>query len=858
MGTIANLAVALTANIGGFNSPMIVAGKTVGALRTGFAAATNSANAFERAMLSAGKVKIAGAESVASLRAALTTARAELNKFANHHDVAVMIEVSREFLDESYIKARSSLNSLIKKSGLKVAAAVVSDKTKSARAWLSRQRQAMAKPIVAYISARADQFNAIYEPLRLKIEGLRRFRVIRIALAATDAISPISRAALSTLQPLLRLAGHGIMVAVHLSHAGIAAGVNKAGEALKGLVGVASGVASKIASAFTGVGAILAAVAGGVGLVTLVKDSMEAVAATGRLSDRLGIATEKLGGMQYAAKLAGVDSDGLTESLGHMLKNLSEADDKGGPAADAIALMGLNAKKLKDESPDQAFAQIADGLKSIQNPADRGRAAMELFGKSGQQLLPLLLQGSKGIAAAQAEADKLGITFNRVDAAKVELANQSFVRLQAVLTGAAQMLAIKLAPFIEAATNKLVAMATSGRGAGAVVVDAFEWVVKAVAVASDYLQLLPIGFHGFRAIALIAISDVLGAIDNLGSGLVKLLNLLPGVKLSWTDTFSALRDGMDQIATEEAGKLNDALGAFQRGDNAKAAGKLFDGIRAAADASAKSVADNAKNMNDASDATDKFGANLEKTKEDAKKIADTLAELDKSLATFGQTEGQKKIFDLKELGASPEQLAQAQARIDSLSKLENAKKGADAIASLQKEIDQFGMSDSQKKLADLKLPGIDQSTLDKMKSMADRLDALKEANQVFTETRTPMEQYESKIGKLSDLLNSGAVDWDTYGRAVRAAREQLEKATQVNPQQLLASGSAAAQQFEYTIKHQAAFDNTLGAQKANPQNNKDEVAKLQLTETQQSRRVLERIENKLTDSTADATQVVQI
>jgi hypothetical protein len=108
--------------------------------------------------------------------------------------------------------------------------------------------------------------------------------------------------------------------------------------------------------------------------------------------------------------------------------------------------------------------------------------------------------------------------------------------------------------------------------------------------------------------------------------------------------------------------------------------------------------------------------------------------------------------------------------------LENAKKGADAIAALQKEIDQFGMSDSQKKLADLKLPGIDQSTLDKMKSMADRLDALKEGNAVFNETRTPMEQYESKIGKLSDLLNDGAINWDTYGRAVRSAREQLEKA----------------------------------------------------------------------------------
>lgn len=49
-----------------------------------------------------------------------------------------------------------------------------------------------------------------------------------------------------------------------------------------------------------------------------------------------------------------------------------------------------------------------------------------------------------------------------------------------------------------------------------------------------------------------------------------------------------------------------------------------------------------------------------------------------------------------------------------------------------------------------------------------------EVAKIFADTRTPLEQYETTIGRLHELLDAGAVDWDTYGRAVRMAREKLE------------------------------------------------------------------------------------
>ena len=46
---------------------------------------------------------------------------------------------------------------------------------------------------------------------------------------------------------------------------------------------------------------------------------------------------------------------------------------------------------------------------------------------------------------------------------------------------------------------------------------------------------------------------------------------------------------------------------------------------------------------------------------------------------------------------------------------------------------------------------------------------------VYDATRTPLEQYESKVGELGDLLKAGVIDWDTYGRAIRQARQELEQ-----------------------------------------------------------------------------------
>jgi len=84
------------------------------------------------------------------------------------------------------------------------------------------------------------------------------------------------------------------------------------------------------------------------------------------------------------------------------------------------------------------------------------------------------------------------------------------------------------------------------------------------------------------------------------------------------------------------------------------------------------------------------------------------------------------------------------------------------------------------------------------------------AKRIFEATRTPMERYEVEIDKLNELLEVGAIDWEIYGRAVRQAKEALEGATkeideaamkmEAFAQQIYYATRTPLEQFEIQIK----------------------------------------------------------
>jgi tape measure domain-containing protein len=273
---ISSLWVGLTGNTAGlaksFQSAIAPIGNVIGQLR-GASGALSAVHAKAELLKGVGELNIAGAQTLASLQTTLAAARAEFSKFANSQDVQVAIEIGREQLAETWLKAKSTLQSFAQRSGISVAANVVQQKTQavaakaqtitaavavkadSVKAWFDDQKRRFARPILLRIQLAGRNVQDQVARVRAQLDALKKYRAVRITLSAINAIAAPAKAALASLGPLRTLAGKGLVVALRATHFGIAAGVSAAQKLIGGLyrfaerVGVIKGISAAAAAA---------------------------------------------------------------------------------------------------------------------------------------------------------------------------------------------------------------------------------------------------------------------------------------------------------------------------------------------------------------------------------------------------------------------------------------------------------------------------------------------------------------------------------------------------------------------------------------------------------------------------------
>ncbi len=105
-------------------------------------------------------------------------------------------------------------------------------------------------------------------------------------------------------------------------------------------------------------------------------------------------------------------------------KRITEAQKSEVKAVDgtinAFKKLGININEFKNLNTEEQFYAIADGLAKIQSPAERSQVAMDIFGRSGQNLFPLLSEGSKGIKNMQDRLSALGLIMDEAGIKKAD------------------------------------------------------------------------------------------------------------------------------------------------------------------------------------------------------------------------------------------------------------------------------------------------------------------------------------------------------------------------------------------------------------------------------------------------------
>lgn len=170
-------------------------------------------------------------------------------------------------------------------------------------------------------------------------------------------------------------------------------------------------------------------------MVNFAAASMESIDKIAKSADTIGSTTEALVGLQHAANLSGISAEDLNSALVKMMKEVGTSG-----TGDAV----------------KGFQKVAQEIQAIEDPVGRVQKAMEVFGKSGASLLPVL--NTNAIREGLNDAEKLGITFSRFDASKVEAANDAITRMGEAFKGLANQAAITFSGIIKGVADAITAM----------------------------------------------------------------------------------------------------------------------------------------------------------------------------------------------------------------------------------------------------------------------------------------------------------------------------------------------------------------------------------------------------------------
>lgn len=163
-------------------------------------------------------------------------------------------------------------------------------------------------------------------------------------------------------------------------------------------------------------------------------------------AQRAGVSGQAFSELAYAAKQNGVGVDQLQQALSKMNKAMSEAGTGAKLPTNALTALGLSFNDLKKLAPEQQLEVIADRISKLQSPADRSRAEIELFGRSGAELGPLFAQGAAGIEKLREEAQKVGASFSDETLKNLEEAHKAIDRMESSFSGLAATLVGKVSP----------------------------------------------------------------------------------------------------------------------------------------------------------------------------------------------------------------------------------------------------------------------------------------------------------------------------------------------------------------------------------------------------------------------------
>lgn len=155
-------------------------------------------------------------------------------------------------------------------------------------------------------------------------------------------------------------------------------------------------------------------------------------------SRKTGMSTNAVQELGFAANMTGVSAEGMNQAMMRLARAQTEAEGGSKQLQAVFESLGISTKQLEDTPLDQVLAKIADKFADTEDGSTKAAISMQLFGRAGADLIPLLDKGSDGIDEFRAKAKELGVVMGEDDIEAGEKLNEQLKEMDA------QMSALKL------------------------------------------------------------------------------------------------------------------------------------------------------------------------------------------------------------------------------------------------------------------------------------------------------------------------------------------------------------------------------------------------------------------------------
>lgn len=229
--------------------------------------------------------------------------------------------------------------------------------------------------------------------------------------------------------------------------------------------------AGRLKSTLTGfAGGALAGLVASLGVNQLADAAQRALDYAGGLGEAAqaaGVTTKFLQEFRFAAEQNAATIEQADNALSRFSRTLGDARNGQQTSVAAFERLGVS---LTDSSgaartTEDVFLSVADAIAKIPDPAGQASAANAIFGRSFQNILPLLKQGSAGFNQLAADAQSLGIVLSDDLISQADKASDRMAALKRVLEAKIAGAVAENAQSIEYLTEQLIGLAAAAVGA---------------------------------------------------------------------------------------------------------------------------------------------------------------------------------------------------------------------------------------------------------------------------------------------------------------------------------------------------------------------------------------------------------